>query len=165
MKVRPFLSALDSLQQAFFACYSGQGGNDAVIARARQRLYHAVHKLRRMAGAENMERPERLYETIFLFGQLRFRVRDKALFEVCRQELSAISECISAVLRAGDARSLQNAQTAFDGVTGSLEELYDSVLCITAREPEVFQFLFAHLRMFRTEIDALMKETLFAVDA
>ncbi len=162
---RRFLAALNELQKSFFACYLEKGGDDLNIAHARSALYTAVNDLKKKYHGRDFSGPERLYESIFLLSLLRFRVRDRALFEVCRDELNALKEVISGLLSAPSHEKAVHALADFDRVTEAFRALYDSVLCITAREPEVFEFLFAHLAAFRREIAGCMEDALLAVDA
>src|SRR5581483_150355 len=126
--LRHFFAALDQLQRAFFASYSETASNNIEIASARYRLYRVVKKCREAFPKQDFSRIESLYETVFLFGQLRFRVRDRALFEVCRQELTALSRSLSGVLQHPAGTVFQHALADFDQMKHDFQKLYDRVL-------------------------------------
>jgi len=152
-----YLRALDLLQQALFACYSESGEDSLQMISARSALYRAVHSLRKRQSPETLQKIERLYESVFLLGLFRFRVTDRALFEVCRAELSELSLTCSAVLKDAGSHAMTESLAEFDRVRENFQHLYDGVLCVTARDPQVFQFFFAHLDAFRENISGLFE--------
>lgn len=154
--------ALDRVQRALFVAYSETGGGGAERMTARLKLYWAVSKLRKVLSAAELSPIESLYETVFLLGLLRFRVRDRALFEVCRQELAALSGSLSGVLQQACDTGFELALAEFDEVKAALQAMYDSVLYITAREPQIFEFLLMHLELFRRALLAVRKEVVLA---
>lgn len=155
--IKHYFVALDQLQKAFFNCYSEAGEDSLQIACVRNDFFNLVQKIRKHWPHPDFSAMEHLYETIFLMGQLRFRVFDRALFEVCRQEFAMLSQAISSVLLNFKQSDESLRFETFDRMVSELQDLYDGVLCITARDPAVFQFFFVHIKAFRREMTALLR--------
>jgi len=152
-KLRQFFSVLDRLQQTIFAGYL-RGTDSLQMAADRQALYHICQSLRKNPSADlPIHEAERLYEMILSLGQLRFRVTDRALFEVCHQEFSQISLVLSSLFSKGDASALQNFRQCLD----DFESLHEQVLCVSAPDPVVFLFFFQHLEDCYNEMAVLCK--------
>ena len=84
---RRFRTALDALQRVLFAFYLREWHSSVRLIPAHVRLFRAVQRYRRDGSPAQSLLLERLYESVFLLGQLRFRVNDRTQFDVCRDEM------------------------------------------------------------------------------
>ena len=90
------------------------------------------------------------FEIILDVGQIRRRVTDHTIFELCGQEIAGVEAAVLGILNAFANRGTRNA---FDQDFVKLEQhilqfenSFEHILKVTAREPLVFILFFAALK-------------------
>lgn len=101
--------------------------------------------LREYRGIEN----EAEWLTLLLdAGQLRRRVTDHTVFGLCREELMDIESALAAVISCIGKLASIEALAALAATLDRLEDSFEHVIKVTAREPVVFILFIGALRAF-----------------
>ncbi|OGT44464.1 MAG: hypothetical protein A3F42_08410 [Gammaproteobacteria bacterium RIFCSPHIGHO2_12_FULL_37_34] len=93
---------------------------------------------------------DRFYSIMLDYSQLRHRVPDHTIFEICRHELIAIRQAINNILQnmiyftVNDERNIEILREKID----RFEDIYQNVLRVTARDPIAFVLFIDSLKMF-----------------
>ena len=105
-----------------------------------------------------MQTIEHLFDVLMDCMQLRRRVSDHTIFEVCANELTAISKAIqtmfSAILATLNGKKKLLDEEALKNAIKRLEENYLNVLQVTAKEPLVFLLFISSLTDLRKALVA-----------
>ena len=175
------LRNLQFLSKEFFSCFLQSEYIDNVylferrIHNQKNRFMQALGRLREMVSqvtgskhadmfAPMLLKLDCLYDILLDGGQLRQRVTDHTIFQVCNEELTAVSQEMEKLL--GDVISVlafknQHVDLAnLDVKIARFEDNYQHVMQITAREPLPIFLFIATLKAFRNELAALYAEAL-----
>lgn len=168
------LIALAQLNQTIFNCltqttYSAnEYYYERAIHLAKTQCLQALAKLRHI----QMQHPrknqsqlalltelDQLYALMLNYAQLRWRIKDHAVFEVSALEMTAIAAQInyllSRLLTHEPDEKLQAALTNFDYKVERLEDIYNNVLLVAAREPLAFILFLNGIKAMRPTIENL----------
>ncbi|MDX1902188.1 MAG: hypothetical protein SFW66_09350 [Gammaproteobacteria bacterium] len=166
--VARYFSALNSLQEQYFFCYLEQDYwherhlYEWRIYHAHQKLFLATQKLRSINKTHDISCFEHLYELTCSLGHLRFRMSDRAVFELCKNEFLRITQLLTTTLHAASARRVKatNVFQSLEQLTAAvfdLEDLWQGALRVTAPEPLVFLFFIQDLNRWHQSMLALVK--------
>jgi hypothetical protein len=146
---RSIYKALQKLAEDVFACFLQPDYENNLY------LYeHRIHisKIRCAALLQKHKNEPQLltlYNGLLDCGLLRWRIKDKTVFGVCRNEMTALLDAIGKMLM-----STGSDEGFLTEHIASFEAVYQSVLLVTAKEPLPFL-------LFIYSLNAL-KETFFA---
>lgn len=105
---------------------------------------------------------ERIFELLLACSLLRFRVSDQTIFAVCGMEMGEIRDSIDQNLNEMlEVYSHKNPHMNTDGLQTKIEHLennYQTVLQVTAKEPLVFLLFISSLRSLTTEIEGFYSQ-------
>jgi hypothetical protein len=104
-----------------------------------------------------------LFEIISALASLRYRIKDHSIFEVCENELKAVSENLSELFKtlARHTTSLLKIKLSELLVSiKSLEEMMQTLLQIVSKEPLVLFIFLQDLRLLYDNLEILVNEEL-----
>jgi hypothetical protein len=178
------LHHLQMLSEEIFSCFlQPEYVNNIYLFERRlhdqkNRFIQALARLREMASEVKTEAHETeknaltlmlmkldcLYDILLDGAQLRHRVTDHTIFQVCNDELTAVSQemekIIADVIGVLTYKKQHLELANLDVKITRFEENYQNVMRITAREPLVLLLFIASLKAFRNEVAALYEEAL-----
>ncbi len=142
--------AFGRLAEDIFACFLRADYENNLylyehrIHDSKSRCIALIHK---RAKREDVSCALTLYNGLVDCGLLRWRIKDKSAFEVCRAEMAAINNSLVAIL---SSRAASGAgPSAFNMQVDALEALYQSVLQVTAKEPLPFLLFIYSLKALK----------------
>jgi hypothetical protein len=135
--------SLRKLNEAIFSCFLQPGYLENKYFYESNLRVHKNKFMRAMLGEKNSAHLNELYAILLDCAQLRGRVSDFTIFQVCSVELTAIYEAMDALL-AGKVKDTE----VLAGCIDRLEDNYQHVLRVTAKEPGVFVLFIGGLRAF-----------------
>lgn len=171
------LGTLARLQHAYFACYSQrdyltkQSGYEKAIYKKRSKWLSSVSRTRFLLNKNKkvsaewsviFSRVEHLSEIVFSLNQLRFRVSEYAIYEICSFEMQALDKTSRAAFK--DAAKIlmwnKNAIPPLELLESihSFEAISNRVLRVASREPIVFLFFIQDLYALNDEINKLYEK-------
>ncbi len=158
------LRALVQLQHAYFACYikrdylSNQSNYEKSIYQKRsiglKRMAYARSLLKKNKNSSTkwtdlFSKITHLSEIIFSLNQLRFRVTDYAIFEICALEMQALDRASAAALKAAVKNLLWNKNPTYPvellEAIHAFEAISHRVLNVASSEPIIFLFFIQDL--------------------
>lgn len=171
------LYALMRLQQAYFACYhpqkylSKQLDAEKIIYQKRSRWLRHILKTRKLLARMKSVSAEwqiifsnidHLSEIIFSLHQLRFRVHDPAIYQICSYEMEALNKATTQAFKDAATILLWN-KNAIPPITllesiHSFEAISNRVLKVASPEPIVFLFFIQDLYALNDEINKLYEK-------
>lgn len=171
------LGALAQLQHAYFACYnqrdylSKQTGYEKTIYKKRTKWLQKISGARVLLSRNKpvslewsviFSGIEHLSEIIFSLNQLRFRVREYAIYEICSFEMHALDKASIAALKDAATILLWN-KNAIPPVTllesiHAFEAISNRILKVAAPEPIIFLFFIQDLYALNDEINKLYEK-------
>lgn len=108
---------------------------------------------------EMIAKIDRLFDIMMDYAQLRARVTDHTIFEICKEELIAVSQSMAHVFSELKMSLEQKKQELniipLKASIKRLEENYQNVVQVTAREPLVFFLFIASLNAFTNEVEKI----------
>lgn len=173
------LRHLKKLNKEIFACFLEPEYSDNIYLYERRlhvqksQFLHALSRLREVIQLVETKLNEKeiaahelllsnlelLYENMLDYSQLRRRVTDYATFSLCSQELTKISNEIDKLIEAVIAHVLSKKYYAnIQNLNQSINQLdnnYNNVLRIAAREPLVFLLFIDSLNAFGKKLEDL----------
>ncbi len=172
------LNTLAQLQQAYFACYIKQdyffrqSDHEKAINQKRSKWLRKAGLARYWLKSNKnnstkwqviFSKVEHLSEIIFSLNQLRFRVHEKALFEMCFVEMQSLEKSSTTALRK-IAKSLFYNKHFFDSeemaaAIHAFEAISDRVLKIASNEPIIFLFFIQDLYALNDAISQFYEKT------
>lgn len=170
------LGALAQLQRAYFACYlrrdylAKQSDYEKIFYQKRSILLNRM-KYARYFLKKNSEKwrlffseIEHLSEIIFSLNQLRFRVTDYTIFEICAFEMQWLSKTSTSALKSAANSFLKkyNSHSHLVALSESIEAfetISHSALQITSQEPIVFLFFIQDLYALHDAVKKLYEKT------
>lgn len=153
------LKALDALQKIFFSCY---------LQRDYAENYFEYEKLIHEESDRFLHPDNRflmLYEIILCLGALRYRTKEYSLLEPLQTEFSAITGAITSCLKQLRLAIKKNKAISIDltqllsGIQ-ALENLYQHVLQVLAKDPIVFLFFIYDLYALHDQLEKLNATTI-----
>lgn len=163
------LKSLKKLNQELFACLlQGEYPDNVYLFENRIRIqkekFIHAHVMLSQLKLDSMQQAvtkklNTLYDILVDAGQLRWRLSDHNVAELCSAELTVIEKEMSKLLTEAENVASKNQChldiSALDNAIQSLEDNYHQVLQVTSREPLVFLLFIATLRAFSEEISGL----------
>lgn len=167
--INRFFQSLNVLQKKYFFCYLEQNYWDEryvyewQIYHAHQKLFQATRAMRAMQPAFNMPLYEKVYQLTCSLGNLRFRISDRAVFELCKNEFTRITQLLASILRTASSRraNIKDILSSLDQFTHAifdLEDLWQGALRVTDPEPLVFLFFIQDLNRWHQSVLVLVKD-------
>lgn len=162
------VSALEELTGEIFSCFQQSYKDNQYLYEhrlhdAKIKFLQALNQLRRFSNADNLKiiKLENLFTILIDCSQLRARITDFTIFEVCRADLIAIEKIMRQLLQGirqhhdlEEVRNHPNIETtALLALIAQFEGTYQSVLRVTAHEPLVFLLFILDLKAFSEVID------------
>lgn len=165
------LKALKQLNQDIFACFIDANYPDNVYLYERRLHVQKERFLKSWEWLSHIAMKEKeaikkivnqfnlLYDIMMDYAALRYRVTDYTIFAVCKTEMLVIASEISdefdrAMLVVEKKSSLKQMFHLLEKLK-PLEDTYQNVMQVTAREPLVFILFFSSLKHFAEEIERL----------
>lgn len=152
IRLKSSLQKLARLQKTFFACYfkrdylTKQFFYEKIIHQQRLACLHAMQKMPQTVSS--------LMEIIFSLHQLRHRIKDYTIFEVCERELKEI-ERVSTSLLTKLTHSQSNLNLLLEKIH-LLERIYHNTLRIVTPDPIVFLFFIQDLYSFHQSLRTVL---------
>ena len=141
---RHYYKALQKLAEDIFACFL-QPDYETNLYLYEHRIH--ISKIRCASLLQKNQTEPRLltlYNGLLDCGLLRWRVKDKTVFAVCRNEMTAIADGINKMLMA------TNSDEGFlSEHIANFEAIYQSVLLVTAKEPLAFLLFIYSLNVLK----------------
>lgn len=144
---RRALRELAQLQQLLCSSYFVQEDNDKQVHQQRIRTLSAIRKNTEHVGILN-----HVVDIIFSLNQLRHRIKDFSIFEVCARELNDIANTSVAFIQ--DASKFS---AIFEEKIHHFETLYNNTLRVVAPDPLVFLFFIHDLYALYEKVNQLSK--------
>lgn len=145
-----FTKTLKRLAEDIFACFL-QPDYESNLYLYEHRIHSSKIKcislIQKHARREDASQMLAIYNGLIDCGLLRWRIKDKSLFSICRPELSAIGEALAKIL-SGENDDLSVQITA-------LESINQSVLQVTAKEPLAFLLFIGGLKALKENCVAI----------
>lgn len=120
----------------------------------RMTLLHRLQHLRRVTNNKKdkkiMNGIEHLHEIICSLHQLRFRVSDYSIFEICDREMTALQKTTRLVLLQLSKTSSMQTAVVLEKIH-AFEAIYHRALHVVAPDPIVFLFFIQNLYAFYDE--------------
>lgn len=144
-KLKQFTTALKRLTEDIFACFLHPEYADNLYF-FEHRIHHSKTNcliiLQHLANTTDISRQLLLYNILLDCGLLRSRVSDKAIFEICRKEFTAILEAITH----------QTPENPLSAHITALEVTYQNVLLVTSQQPLPFLLFIYSLKALEQEL-------------
>lgn len=132
---------------------------------ARQRLHNQIEENKNLSGAKKdalhavLAQLDLLYESFVSCAQVRWRTTDHTIFAVCQQDLAGILQEINRaydefILALTTHNKLHADLSPLNVRINQLEQTYQSVLQVTAREPVVMLLFVTNLQTFAAQLIA-----------
>lgn len=166
------LAALEDLTKDVFSCFLQPGYKENQylfehhLHDAKNKFLQALYQLRRFSGKESeakIKKLENLFTILLDCSQLRTRVSDFTIFDVCKTDLVAIEKTMGELLKnirnQGVTQKTQDAvvnpAASLTNQINQFENTYQTVLRVTALEPLVFLLFILDLKTFAEVLDDL----------
>jgi len=128
---------LQNLTSDIFACFLQSNYEDNLY------LYeHRIHT----SKAKCIPLPpqqQRIFNGLLDCGLLRWRVKDKSVFQVCHNEMVVLANTLKLSL------TLKKNEDALSSAISAFENIYQNVLAVTAKEPLAFLLFIASLKVLK----------------
>lgn len=171
------LRVLSQLQHAYFACYSRrdyiskQSSYEKVIYKKRSKWLKSASRVRFLLNKNKkisiewgviFSRVEHLSEIVFSLNQLRFRVTQYAIYEICAFEMQALDKKSTEAFKDAAKILLWNKNLIpplelLESIH-SFEAISNRVLRVASPEPIVFLFFIQDLYALNDEINKLYEK-------
>ena len=159
---RKAIRVLKTLQDEIYACFLQAEYVDSEylferrIHSEKRRFALCIEKLKEVDDKNTMLiKLENIYALLLDAAQLRRRVSDHTIFELCQHELKSLLIALDHLFLTLE-RSITTSQCLDqDFLTreiNQLESMFQSILQVTAREPIIFLLFIYHLKVLREEI-------------
>jgi len=161
------LRSLKQLTTEVFDCFTVEYADNIYFfeRRLHEQKYKVMESLLRLKrlplGSNFIEECNNIYLALLDCAQLRWRVSDAATFELCREEMVNLKK---ALLQAFDSLIKTHATQRVSPLTSlnqpieRLEENYQTILQIAAREPLVFLLFLASIKRLQLAIHSLYEQ-------
>lgn len=135
-----------------------------------QQIFSTMEKMRFLLGKVNKEKLEsfktiindldELFDIIISLGNLRYRVKDIALFEMCEKEFSLVSKNISNVfellkLKICEEKNIHEECFNLSSYVQAIEQVYNGTLRVISKEPIVFLIFIQNLNALDNKLKSL----------
>lgn len=168
------LRALAKLQRAYFACYLQpnylvkQTDYEKEMQKRRLILLQCMSKAKQLLHSENVSEEmvsyfykiNRLSEIIFSLNLLRFRVQDRAIFELCQDEMQVLADKFIRALENLAENIIKDrvitGSTELQEAIDCFEAISNRTLQVVSREPLVFSFFIQDLYALQGELNEKM---------
>lgn len=137
------LRELANLQRLLFSSYFNQENNDKKIHQQRLKVISVVKK-------NPVSELLQIGDVIFSINQLRHRIKDFSILEICIRELTDIGNLSALFIR--DRKKFSNA---YLGAIHQFENLYGNTLRVVVPDPLVFMFFIQDLYALYEKVTAL----------
>ncbi len=98
----------------------------------------------------------RIHEIILSLGNLRFRIKDRSTFEICANEVKAISQALNSLLH--KIAKQKESSADFKELTLAIqgfESIYQNTLQVVAADPLAFLFFIQDLFALQNELNLI----------
>ncbi len=146
-KLKNYFHQLAKLQKIILACYFQKDYRENQFEYEKKIHNQSRAVLKLLSKIVLTDQAGYLYEIIISLGNLRFRVTDFATFEICAEELEAISLALATVF---------NKLTGMSELSASIEafeEVYRGALQVAATDPLAFLFFIQDLYTLRDKLN------------
>jgi hypothetical protein len=145
MVYRRALREIAKLQQLLCSSYFVQENNDKQVHQQRIRVLSTIRK-----NKCHVDELNHIADIIFSLNQLRHRIKDFSIFEVCSRELNDIASTSVAFIQ--DAVKFS---AIFSEKIHQFETLYHNTLRVVAPDPLVFLFFIQDLYALHEKVNQL----------
>lgn len=157
-----YLRTLDNMQKIIFSFYIKRNFGENRFLHEKKLLQQTSKIMRAMKRVrETLEDQKmtaylaQLYEIIFALDLLKDRLIDHATFEICEQELKAITHVLSSFINEICNNQKNGIKQKLDGVIQALEINFQNTIQVVSADPMVFLFFIKDLYALSNALDRI----------